>query len=161
MHPDEDLIHECLAEENNAETNIEALVDVFHKDKADCSTVRSVQSDCESLGAGKAKIEYVPDVIRLERSKAFIHDAKLFSEKYCVSADIYRKKTMISVWLYFTTDILEGERKDSFVRLLDFADELTGIPYPNSMKEWCDYAVILNYMTHHSYVEDRELHPFD
>ena len=67
---------------------------------------------------------------------------------------------MVSVWLYFSTDILTGTRKADFLQLADFADELTGIPHPQNMEEQYELAVNLNYMTGHSFINGRELHPF-
>ena len=106
------------------------------------------------------RIEYVPDVKRLETADAFISGVKQFSERYRVSADIYRKKTKINAWLYFGTDVLKGRRKSDLIKLFDFADELSGVPRPKGMEDWCDVAVMLDYMTHHSFIEGRELHPF-
>ena len=107
------------------------------------------------------RIEYVPDVKRMETADAFISGVKQFSERYRVSADIYREKTKINAWLYFGTDVLKGRRKSDLIKLFDFADELSGVPRPKGMEDWCDVAVMLDYMTHHSFVEGRELHPFE
>ena len=105
-------------------------------------------------------IEYVPDISRLEKAETFISMVKLFSERYHVSADIYREKTKINAWLYFGTDVLKGRMKSDLIKLFDFADELSGVPRPKGMEDWCDVAVMLDYMTHHSFIEGRELHPF-
>ena len=105
-------------------------------------------------------ITRVPDEERIAGSERFIAEAKRFSQSHRVSADIYRGASMVSVWLFFGTDILTGDRKNDFVALIENADEISGIPHPNGMSDWCEFAVILCYMTHHSYVEGRELHPF-
>ena len=105
-------------------------------------------------------IQYVPDITRMERSESFISEIKHFSETYHVSADIFREKNKINGWLYFGTDFLVAAKKEDFIELLVFADEVTGIPRPKGMEDWCDIAVIIDFMTHHSFVDGRELHPF-
>ena len=47
--------------------------------------------------------------------------------------------------------------KKDFIRLIDLADEMEWIPKPPSMTDRCDYAVVLKYMTHRTYVNGREL----
>lgn len=107
------------------------------------------------------KTEHVPDIIRLEKAEIFISKSKQFSERYHVSADIFKKKAGISTWLYFCSFSLAQSIKADFVDLLESSDEVTGISRPKEMENWCEVAIILDYMTHHSFVEDRELHPFE
>lgn len=86
---------------------------------------------------------------------------KHFSETYHISADIFKEKTKINGWLYFGTDFLAEAKKQDFIELLVLSDEVTGIPHPKGMEDWCDIAVIIDFMTHHSFIDGRELHPFN
>lgn len=155
--PDSELIKECI---ENSNENVDSLIKIV-QEKSGKNKFGEDDSFKNALSIEKlSAIEHVPDVNRLLRSKDFIEKAKRFSKRYSVSIDIYEKPSMVSVWLLFSTDVLTGEKKHDFVWLLDFADELAGIPHPKNMADWCDEAVILNYMTHHSFVDGRELYPF-
>lgn len=155
--PDSELIKECM---ENSNEKVDSLIRIV-QEKSDKNTLKIKDSFKDAFSIEKlSAIEHVPDVNRLSRSKDFIAKAKRFSKRYSVSIDIYESPSMVSVWLLFSTDVFSGEKKHDFVWLLDFADELTGIPHPKSMADWCDEAVILNYMTHHSFVDGSELYPF-
>lgn len=106
------------------------------------------------------EIEYVPDIRRVKKAEEFISQAKRFSRLYKVSAEIYRMKSMISVYLYFGVELPDKNRKSALCRLIDAADEISAIPWPNGKDGWYNNALVLNYMTHHSYLHGRELHPF-
>ena len=88
------------------------------------------------------------DTLRIKKSKRFISMAEDFSEKHKVSADVFREKCCVDVWLYFSTEIITKERKAALIKLIRMCDELMIIPRPRGMPEWCDYAVILTYVTH-------------
>ena len=103
-------------------------------------------------------ITRIPLEHRIMRSKDFIKDAKHYSQTHHVSCDIYRGASMVSVWFYFSADILTGDRKTGLVDLLEKADEISGVPHPNGMSEWCEYAVVLYFITHRSFTNGRELH---
>ena len=104
----------------------------------------------EMINSYYESVTRIPVEQRISGSKRFVAEAKRFSQNHRVSADIYRCASMVSVWLYFGTDILTGERKKVFVALIEKADEISGVPHPNGMSDWCEFAVILCYMTHHS-----------
>ena len=158
IEPDSDWIRECMDESN---VSVDALIKSVQKTKKRrIASKKSIPNE-DLLTKMLSETVYVPDINRSTRVKEFIEKAKKFSEQYHISTDIYEKPSMVSVWILFETDVLSGEKKHDFVWLLDFADELTGIPYPESMRDWCDEAVILNYMTHHCFVNGRELHPFN
>ncbi|MCR5808618.1 MAG: hypothetical protein K6G56_03555 [Clostridiales bacterium] len=112
------------------------------------------------LSVFRGMIDRVPDEKRLISSEEFIKKVRRFSRKYRVSAEIYRKSAMISAHLYFNADVLAEDRKEDFVKLMAEADELSGVPYPEGEQGPYDYMVILNYMTHHSFSDGREIHPF-
>lgn len=88
------------------------------------------------------------DTVRIKKSKRFISMAEDFSEKHKVSADVFREKCCVDVWLYFSTEILTKERKVDLIKLIRICDELMIIPRPRGKPEWCDYSVILTYITH-------------
>lgn len=155
--PDSDLIAKYMKE--NCE-NVDSVIKATRENRSRLRPERTEIFE-DTVIKNDFGIKRVPDLNRLSRSKEFIERAKSFSERYSVSIDIYEMPSMVSVWLLFSTDVLDGEKKHDFIRLLDLADELTGIPYPESMKDWCDYAVILNYMTHHCYVNGKELYSFN
>jgi hypothetical protein len=153
---DEVLIDECLKANAGQEVS---LSEVLCKYNADHSIAQ--QNGTKSgFTDNMTGIEIIPDEKRLKRADWFVRNAKSFSERYRVSADICRNETMVSIWLYFSTDILTGAKKREFLQLADFADELTGIPHPQNMEEQYELAVNLNYMTGHSFINGRELHPF-
>lgn len=88
------------------------------------------------------------DIARINKSKRFITMAESFSEKHKVSMDIFREKCCIDVWLYFSTEIIMAERKKDLLKLIRMCNELMIIPRPRGKPEWCDYSVILTYITH-------------
>ena len=100
---------------------------------------------------------HVPDMTRFRKADEFISMARRFSEKYGIEAEIYRKPPVVSVWLLFRDEVLDPGMKKDYIRLIDLADEMEWIPTPQSMTDHCDYAVVLKYMTHHTYVNGREL----
>ncbi|MBR0156231.1 MAG: hypothetical protein IJM20_01765 [Clostridia bacterium] len=152
---DAEVIDECLNESIGLNVS---LTEVLYKCNADHGVAQNgMKSEIPNNVNG---IGIVPDEKRLKRADRFIRNAKSFSERYNVSADICRNETMVSVWLYFSTDILTGARKADFLQLADFADELTGIPHPQNTEGEYELAVNLNYMTGHSFINGRELHPF-
>lgn len=101
---------------------------------------------------------HVPDMIRFRKADEFISWVQRFSEKYGIEAEIYRKPPAISVRLLFRDEVLDAGMKKDYLRLIDFADEMEWIPKPQSMTDRCDYAVVLKYMTHRTYVNGRELY---
>lgn len=104
------------------------------------------------------EISHVPDMTRFRKAEAFISMAQRFSEKYGIEAEIHRKPPMVSVWLLFRDEVLDSGMKKDFIRLIDLADEMEWIPKPQSMTDRRDYAVVLKYMTHRTYVNGRELY---
>lgn len=104
------------------------------------------------------EISHVPDMTRFRKADEFVSMARRFSEKYGIEAEIYRKPPAVSVWLLFRDEVLDSGMKKDFIRLIDFADETEWIPKPQSMTDRCDYAVVLKYMTHRTYVNGRELY---
>lgn len=101
---------------------------------------------------------HVPDMTRFRKADAFISMARRFSEKYGIEAEIYRKPPADFVWLLFRDEVLDSGKKKDYIRLIDLADEMQWIPKPQSMTDSCDYAVVLKYMTHRTYVNGRELY---
>ena len=85
---------------------------------------------------------------RFKGAKSFIEAGKKFSEKHSVSADLYKTKCSVELWLYFTSEIVADERKEDLGALIHGSDELQMIPHPRGMPEWCDCALVLTYMTH-------------
>lgn len=150
---DEEYMHDHMFED------AESVISILKHSQMDGGDVDVDGNAAERHGRFK-KIEYVPDIARMERSEGFISKIKHFSENYHVSADIFREKAKINGWLYFGTDFLAEAKKDDFIELLALADEVAGIPRPKGMEDWCDIAVVIDYMTHHSFVDGRELHPF-
>lgn len=136
--------------------SFERLCDECKKSKRDKHSFRGKETGVYSEEADiKKVVEHfsktilvIPDNERSMKATLFINEAKSFSEKHYVSADIYKSANKVAVWLYFSADVLTGERKEDFVKLIDMADELTGIPHPKDMSGWCEYAVILHYFTH-------------
>lgn len=96
----------------------------------------------------------------MKLSDRFVKAAIDFSEKYRISTEILRLSSMISVKLYFGVDILEGARKNDLLRLLQTADELTCIPRPPNMPQWCEIVVTINYYTHLLLRNGRQLRHF-
>lgn len=94
---------------------------------------------------------------RFRGTKRFIEAGKTFSEKHSVSADIYKTKCSVELWLYFTSEVIEKERKDDLEELIRGADELQLIPHPRGMPEWCDCAVVLTYMTHQIIIDGKKI----
>lgn len=101
---------------------------------------------------------HVPDMTRFRKADEFISMARRFSEQYGIEAEIHRKPPMVSVWLLFRDEVLDSGMKKDYIRLIDLADEMEWIPKPQSMTDRCDYAVVLKYMTHRTYVNGRELY---
>ena len=104
------------------------------------------------------EISHVPDMTRFRKADEFISMARRFSEKYRIETEIHRKPPMVSVWLLFRDEVLDSGMKKDYIRLIDLADEMEWIPKPQSMTDRCDYAVVLKYMTHRTYVNGRELY---
>ena len=115
-------------------------------------------SGTDHLERFSASITRVEDKAKLAKADDYISKAKRYSLKHRVSADIFKSPSGISVWLYFTADALSGSRKNELSALIARADELTAIPHPIGMPEWCELAVVLNYRTHRCYVDGRELY---
>ncbi|MBO4849006.1 MAG: hypothetical protein J5586_07640 [Clostridia bacterium] len=86
-------------------------------------------------------------------SKRFIAAAKAFSEEHEVSADIIREKCCIDAWLYFSAELITDERKADLTKLIGQCHELMIIPHPNGMPKWCEYAVVLTYVTNRTLFE--------
>lgn len=101
----------------------------------------------------RRRVSVAADINRVRGSKRFIAAAKAFSQKHKVSADIKKGKSCIDAWFYFSTEILFAERKEDLIELIKTCDELMIIPRPRGMPEWCDYAIVLTYMTHRIIVE--------
>lgn len=104
------------------------------------------------------EISHVPDMTRFRKVDEFISMARRFSEKYGIEAEIYRKPPAVSVWLLFRDEVLDPGMKKDYIRLIDLADEMEWISKTQSMTDRCDYAVVLKYMTHRTYVNGRELY---
>lgn len=99
------------------------------------------------------RVSVPADINRVRGSKRFAAAAKAFSQKHKVSADIKKGKSCIDAWFYFSTEIIFDERKTDLIELIKTCDELMIIPRPRGMPEWCDYAIVLTYMTHRIVVE--------
>ena len=112
----------------------------------------------EFLEMIEKETSHVPDMTRFRKADEFISMARRFSEKYGIEAEIHREPPMVSVWLLFRDEVLDSGMKKDYIRLIDLADEMEWIPKPQSMTDRCDYAVVLKYMTHHTYVNGRELY---
>lgn len=102
-------------------------------------------------------VTFVPDIDLMMKAKLFIAKARRFSEKHKVTAEICRLETMVSVRLFFTDEVIAPPLKKSLIELIDIADEVTGIPYPNGRDDWFSTAIVLNYRTHRSYIDGIEI----
>lgn len=103
------------------------------------------------------RIEYLPITNATNKAEALVSKVKLYSSKHRVSADILKLNASITCWLFFGAELLNGEKKDELIKLLEMADEISIIPYPESMKGVCDFVLILNCTTHRRFIDGIEL----
>ena len=121
------------------------------------SEEREADERIRQLEAVLPGITFVPDIDLVMKSKQFIAKARRFSEKHKVTTEICKLETMVSVRLYFTDEIITPPLKKALVELIDIADEVTGIPYPNGKDDWFNTAIVLNFRTHRSYIDGIEI----
>lgn len=144
---DEELFREIFGEFEN------------EKKLPDGSTPEEETADrrIRQLEATPPGVNFVPDIDLIMKAKLFIAKARRFSEKHKVTAEICKLETMVSVRLYFTDEIISLGLKKALVELIDIADEVTGIPYPNGRDDWFNSAIVLNIRTHRSYIDGIEI----
>ena len=118
-----------------------------------CMSKKQPSAPRKTLG----RIEYLPFAGGAKKAEELVHNVKHYSEKHRVSADIRKLNASITCWLFFGAELLNGEKKDELIKLLEMADEISIIPYPESMKGVCDFVLILNCTTHRRFNDGIEL----
>jgi hypothetical protein len=104
-------------------------------------------------------IKPVPDIRHVKKAAEFISMAERFSKEFGIEAEIQREEAQVSLWLYFSDLIISEEVKERLTELIGFADEMMIIPRPKNKKD-CEFALTLDYLTHHIYLNGEDLHPF-
>lgn len=135
------------------------LTDVAAQDSLTNMKLGPCISKKQPSGPGKTlgRIEYLACIDGAKKAEELVHKVKHYSEKHRVSADIRKLNASITCWLFFGAELLNGKKKDELIKLLEMADEVSIIPYPESMKGVCDFVLILNCTTHRRFIDGIEL----